>query len=487
MAPRIPRWLYSRVAHRSAADPDQYTYPAMPHRRFIPTLLFALAASASLTGCSFYSSADPNRGTLALVSADLPSDTWPVRTTGELLLDLDATTPDSVSFTIPYRSGSEPHADESGDDSGSGRCRLRAPIIAHGVHGRGLVREFGQVVTEDGSTLTSDSLIVPTELLGGLQFVSLPRSAGLSTDNLRRLRDEQPDRYRRFLHRRLGLRQGPGDTWTLAARGTRMRLYHPTDAFSGKVSRGLVIHLSSLAGLEFELPIVKELNRRGWAVLIINASTARRDEPSVYVNPDTDLSQPSARLASMIDNRVAEIAYAAEAGVEFIAEHYPLVQTGNLAVIGYSAGALTAPAVAELLSERVSALVLVGGGANLLDISQRSSLTNGGIELAWKNDFKVPSVVQQLNDAYLSKTKLDPYVLAPRLCNKPVLMLHGAFDDIVPSDTGELLRQRLCSCECYTFTLGHRGIFFFLPGQAGRIANWLDLQTGVSRAGTIRP
>ncbi|MGE3109892.1 MAG: alpha/beta hydrolase family protein [Phycisphaerales bacterium] len=443
----------------------------MPRSGFITSLVLGAITVLGLSGCSFYSGGDPARGTHALAVPELPDDTWPVRTTGELLHDLDALTPDRVTLAVPYRARN-PH------EEGSAEYRLDATIVAHGVYGRGLMREFGSVVPLDGSPPSADTLSVPPELLEGMQFVSVPRSRGLSSETLRRFREEQPDRYRRMLLGRLGLRPGAGDTWTLGVRGTRMRLYEPTGRFAGKLSRGLVIHLSSLSGLEYELPVVSELNARGWAVLVINASTARRDEPPVYVNPDAGYAGAGRRLAAMIDNRVAEIAYAAEAGVEFLTDHKHLVQTSNLVVIGYSAGALTAPAVAELLGARVSAVVLVGGGANLLDISQRSTLTNGGIELVWKDNKQTPEFMRQLCDAYLTQSKLDPYTLAPRLCCKPVLMLHGAFDDIIPSDTGAMLRQRLGNCECYTYTLGHRGVFLFLPGQAKRIASWLDSREG---------
>lgn len=445
-----------------------------PGRGILSAML--LVSVGSLTGCTFYSSGDPHRGTQALAISELPESAWPARMTGDLLTDLDAATPEQVTVSIPYRlgHGHDGAASEDGRQWGPDTFRLNATIAAHGVYGRGLVRQFKDVVPAEADGAIPDTLVVPRELLDGMQFVSVPRGPGPTGEALTQFREEQPDRYRRFVQRRLGLRPGPSDTWSLSSRGTRMRLYEPSGAYSGKVSRGLIIHLSSLAGLEFELPIVRELTDRGWAVLVLNASTARRDEPPVFVNPKGDLGPAGGRLATMIDNRVAEIAYAAEAGVEFLNEHAPKVQTNTIVVVGYSAGALTAPAVAELLHDRVGAVVLVGGGANLLDISQRSSLTNGGIELIWKDDGKTPEATKQLNDAYLSRTKLDPYVLAPRLCGKPVLMLHGVFDDIVPSDTGDLLRQRLGRCDCFTFTLGHRGVFLFLPNQSRRIANWID-------------
>ncbi|MBC7772217.1 MAG: hypothetical protein H7210_06970 [Pyrinomonadaceae bacterium] len=420
----------------------------------------------SLTGCAFHSSPDPLRGSQGVVLPDLPSDSWPARSTS-LLTDLDSLTPDKLTLLMPVRI-SHP-GDRSTKD-----FRMHATVLHHGVYGRGLLREFSDVKPEAKDAVLSDNLVIPIELLNGLQFVSFPANAYPSRQDLDRIKVDQPERYQRFVMRRLGLRQEPHDSWALSSRGTRMRLYEPTGEHAGGLSRGLVVSLSSLAGLEYELPTVRELTSRGWAVLVINASTVRRFEEPVFLDAGSDPTPAAKRLARIIDNRVAEIAYAAEAGVEFVTRQHPNLRAVPIVVVGFSAGALTAPAVAEILRDRVAAIVLVGGGANLLDISQRSSLTNGGIEVIWRDKKSPPEAVKKLNDAYVLQSKLDPYALCPRLTGIPALLLHGLIDDIVPTDAGDLLYERLGKPERLSYPLGHRGLFWLLPTQSGRIADWID-------------
>jgi len=366
-------------------------------------------------------------------------------------------------------------------------CRVR--VAHHGVYGQGLIRELTEPAGPDNAPVPDD-LILPRLLLSGLQFVSYPTTSGPSARSLANLKESDPDRYERFMVRRLGLRRTSSGDWNMGIRGTRMRLFEPTGAHAGDVSRGLVVHLSSLGGLDYELATVRALTDRGWAVLVVNASTARRDEQPVFVDPDSDMKPPAKRLAAIIDNRVAEIAYAAEAGVEYIEKNRPLVRTYPTVVAGYSAGALTAPAVAERLRRVLAGVVLVGGGANLLDISQRSSLTNGGIKVLWRrpegstslsegelSSKPSPAQLKALTDAYLGESRLDPYALAPRFESVPVLLIHCMFDDIVPTDTGELLYRRLGRPERLSFPFGHRALFWLLPGKADRIADWIDEAT----------
>jgi dienelactone hydrolase len=260
-----------------------------------------------------------------------------------------------------------------------------------------------------------------------------------------------------------------GNPWVVNLRGTWMRLDYPT---SGESPRGLILHLTSFGGYEYEKPVLEELRSRGWAVLWVDSSTVKPETTKVEVNAD-DPREAAKRIAGNIDERVSEIAYAAEAGLDYIHKYRPEIPTTPLVVTGYSAGSLATPTTVALLGDQVDAAVLVGSGCNLLEISQRSALTDGGLKLVW-NHTPTPEQRQRLNDEYLIASHLDPYWTAAALTRKPVLMLHATLDKIVPADCGELLYQRLNRPERVNFFLGHELLFLRLPAHADLIANWID-------------
>lgn len=430
--------------------------------------LLGVLALACLSGCAFRS-APADARSHAAIGAALAPDQWPPRETA-LLDDMARLTPKSLTLAYPVSiiSNGRLHSD----------TRATPVNVVHsGVYGRGIVRRFQPV---DG-----DPAIKPEErelrehLFGGLHFVSFPPDSNAARIAGNAREDENSSRYRRFLFRRLGIRAGRDHTYFLMRQGTQMRLFEPV---TGAGPRGVVLHLSSLAGFDYEKPVIDHLCNQGWLVLQIDASTTRRPESPVRADASGDLRHAAEQLARTIDNRVAEIAYAAEAGLDYLQDTQPRLQDKPVVIAGYSAGALVAPSVATLLHDRVEAVVLVGGGANLLNIARRSSLTNGGIAVRWEGTglsdgedcIPAESDWARLEKAYLTASKLDPYNTAPFLLDKPVLVFHGVFDDIVPADAGDLLYQRLGRPERFVFTLGHRGLFWRLPSQAGLIGRWLE-------------
>lgn len=436
--------------------------------------LLAACALGALTGCAFHSGPADDRAN-AVMESQFPSDQWPPRET-DLLDDMLKVTPPSLTLAFPTTVVLD-------GKLVTANWMQKVAVTKSGAYGRGIVRQFSPVISDDTAAKDAD---FEREEFGGLQFVSFPpdpdavRVASTATSD-----STSESRYRRFLLRRLGIRPGRHDTWYLMRQGTHMRVFEPS-ATAGAEPRGVMIHLSSLAGFEYEKPVIQELCNAGWLILQVDPSTARRQESPVNADAATDLQEPAKRLAHIIDNRIAEVAYAAEAGLDFLQDTRPDLDGLPVVIAGYSAGALVAPSVATLLHDRIDAVVLVGAGANLLNISRRSSLTNGGISVKWtgadnhSDDPSKPPVIEaawrRLEDAYLSNSHLDPYVTAPYIVDKPVLMLHGIFDDIIPADTGELLYERLGKPERVNFTLGHRGLFWRLPTQAGMIARWLDQQ-----------
>src|SRR5690606_2543041 len=125
---------------------------------------------------------------------------------------------------------------------------------------------------------------------------------------------------------------------------------------------------------------------------------------------------------------------------------------------GCSAGAICGPTIAARLGDRVQAVVLIGGGADILRISQTNGVTNAGlafgaldpIEGGYQPRKLTRGELDQLSDAYLEMSQLDPYHTAPALRATPTLMLHAALDKIVPARCGRLLYERLGKPERWT-------------------------------------
>jgi pimeloyl-ACP methyl ester carboxylesterase len=321
-------------------------------------------------------------------------------------------------------------------------------------------------------------------------------------------------------------------------------LYIPPPRADGGKPRGLIIHLQSTAYNEYEPKVLREFKRRGWAVLDIATETdiltpipeewipeilelnqkARalwdvisaevftgegedfrvaqrklRDHPKyeeyrslagraadlsrgAFVVCDEAAAANIGRvIASEIDDVVAGSAYAAEAVVEYIDAHRPDLQGVPVVLMGFSAGALVAPTVAVRLHERLDAMVLIGGGANLFEVTQGSTFKDGGVRL--RCDQKKPSqeLVAAVDRAYLEASKLDPYHTAPLVRDIPTLQVHAKKDTWVPAHTGELLYERLGRPDRLSISAGHELLFYRLPGQRRRIADWVERAAGVKK------
>ena len=142
------------------------------------------------------------------------------------------------------------------------------------------------------------------------------------------------------------------------------------------------------------------------------------------------------------------------------------------------------PALVARLPDRFDAAVLIGGGADVFRTISHSDLMGRKMTIRWRG--RSPTAVQMkwLNEAVLERTALDPYHTAAFLAAMPVLQLHAKFDRIVPASTGELLYQRLGRPERWSYLLGHLGLFWWLPHEAGRIADWVEQATAPTPSAT---
>lgn len=405
--------------------------------RLRPRLAIGLGALLPmLAGCAWHAPAAGDREVVEAAPHSVISD-WPARCS-DRLGDIMHIGPEMLSVRVKHDTVVDGRIIKSpkrlpGTDERFG-----------GIYGRGIIRHYRGADPGEGNLLSE-----------GLCFfsgVEVAPSQG-TKKNLVSSPDESPSH---------------GEKWAVNLRGTWLRLDEATNG----PTRGLIVHMTSYGGYEYEKPVIQEMRDRGWAVLWVDSSMVKPETVRFDVDPD-DMEPAAKRIAATIDDRVAEAAYAVEAGLDYVKREHPEIPQSPLIAMGYSAGALATPTVVALMPSRFDAAVLVGAGANLFDIAQNSALTDGGIKLKWKRS---PSRAERrrLTEMYLEDSRLDPYWCAEYLQDKPVLMLHALLDEIVPADDGELLYSRLGRPERVKFLLGHELLFFHLPSQATMMADWVD-------------
>jgi len=263
---------------------------------------------------------------------------------------------------------------------------------------------------------------------------------------------------------------------------TIARLYEPIEA----EPRGLIVYLTGIRGLTIDAKALRVWRARGWRVLVVTppANIIRRDDPLIGQSPletrenlgDTEaIESLGSRLARDIDSRLAEWAYSVEGVLSYLdADQQGRPPTTPTAVVGMSLGALALPATVARQPERFEAAVIIAGGANILEILERSPLARGGIRVRHEGGKLTEPQRHLLFETYLERTRLDPYAAAGHLADIPVLQIHATHDEIVPAELGELLHQRLGRPERLDFPVSHIVLAWILPSQAGRIENWIS-------------
>lgn len=190
-----------------------------------------------------------------------------------------------------------------------------------------------------------------------------------------------------------------------------------------------------------------------------------------------DLNQVAQQIAQRVDQALAGNAYAAQTCLEYAHTQRSDLQDIPVVMIGFSAGALTTPTAAALLRDQIDAVVVIGGAANLFMVTQKSVFTDGGIRVRCGTE-KVPAATTDaISELYLKHTKLDPYYTAPMIAHLPILQVHASSDDWVPAAYGDVLFERLGRPDQLTIGAGHELLFYFLPGKAKFIADWVEKAT----------
>lgn len=498
----------------------------------------ALALTSIAGGCFAYRTSETARTQPAQAA---PADFWPARDPAPLAALSEATPAEIPEFELPPDRDPAAVSAEARAALDRPEFIVTCNRIAGRDPGRGLLRVFiapPAPPPTDDNTATFDLDELSRALTGGFEFnasflcntdVQAPRWA----EAMERAEAFTQSRRESALANKALLPTGVADRVGLEE-GIRIEIPPPPPAGSPP-RRGLVLHYCSLFPNEYERAVVDRLTADGWAVVCFDTKSSvlmprdpaaaaeipqlqRQYDEQLKTNTDnymdqtpegkarwqagstrvmelsarlsdlrrgwftlcdeSDVDRAAAQAATAIDDTLADNAYAAEALLEYLAEARPDLPQRPLAIVGMSAGALAAPAVAARLGDRVDAVVLVGGGADIFQISRTSRLKKTGVQFRCDERTPAPQrLMPALHEACLARTRLDPYHLAPLLSRTPVLNILAAEDTVVPIASGQLLDRRLNNPDRMSFNMGHYELFYFLPKQAGAISRWLDRNT----------
>ena len=239
--------------------------------------------------------------------------------------------------------------------------------------------------------------------------------------------------------------------------------------------RGLVVHLEGLGSSERESAVTDLLRARGWLVLRGELPWGLFERQVVDAHDEADLEAAAEMLAERMDGRLANWALGVEAAVAHVRARWPDLPP-RVVLIGFSAGAMGAVTAAARLGPELDALVVVGGGANLMWMARHTVLNAADVEVLWRGAPPPEEVGARLDALYLAAARLDPFHAAPWVRGLPVLMVQARHDRIVPRAAGELLHRRLGSPERWTLPGGHKVLFWRLPRLADDLVEWIGAQ-----------
>src|SRR5262245_31136353 len=477
-----------------------------------------LVALLPLAGCWTGSRADPARFTRA--PDTIPPDAWPPRDI-EPARKLMEATPDTV-FPVRWRAGVDPQAQPP-----QARKNVESSEYAvtyKGLAPRGLLRIVERRRPPALAEFDLDDALraMFTGFIPNAYFITSRTITGPDAKRRQERRRKELASTNEMLAKAGDPTEVTGDDDALMLTDGIGLRFPPVRV--GTV-RGLILHFHALMGNEYEPKVMAELERRGWAAVSIDtnasvrspvsdedrariaeldaerarlwaqltangiantkspafkrwseqtAESSRLSAGAFQACAGGDLSVAADAITRAVDESIAGNAYAAQAALEYVLKNRPDLTSGPIVVVGFSAGALAAPTAAALLRDRVNAVVLIGGGADLFRISQESTLTNGGLVVRCGKDKPPRAVLDELDRLYLQRTRLDPYAVAGALRGIPVLQVHARWDTWVPAASGRLLYERLGRPDRMTIAGGHEMLFYFLPGHARAIADWLD-------------
>ena len=256
---------------------------------------------------------------------------------------------------------------------------------------------------------------------------------------------------------------------------------------------GTVMLLPWLFGIPEQVVdvVTSTMRQRGWNVIRMLAPPARFVELT-EIELDPDDPESPAEAAQELMHRIAESAYAAEAAWAHVLAERPELSDRPKLAFGGSGGGLALPAVVRRDPGRYDGVVIVAGGANILDVVSRSTYTKPvqALDFAWagyeEGETPPRDVLDRFTAEYLRHAPLDGYHAGEWIDGTPVLVIQASSDKAVPVENSEILWQRLGEPEKWTINGNHLTLFLSLWLHTPRILDWAqtNLLEGDGEGGT---
>ena len=240
---------------------------------------------------------------------------------------------------------------------------------------------------------------------------------------------------------------------------------------TGSPPKGLAYILCGLGGMQHSSKILgRELLQDGWAVVYLYTVL---NVPEYKMEVQLAGNNPAESAIEIFESKYCQVITATKAIRKRMETQLPDLARAPLVLVGISAGALNTPALYTELQGEVDAVVLVAGGANLLEITQDGVFTNWKFTDNNGKRFSKDSL-EAMNELYLATPSRDPYFLAQELPHDATLIIHAKWDEVVPAENGDLLWERAGKPERWIYPSGHLGLFMTFGSHAPAIADWIN-------------
>ncbi|MFI4916831.1 MAG: alpha/beta hydrolase family protein [Phycisphaerales bacterium JB060] len=224
-----------------------------------------------------------------------------------------------------------------------------------------------------------------------------------------------------------------------------------------------------------------DLRKRGWSVLRLLSQPSRFTEQILIDVEAGEGAKEGKKFAEHADDRTAECAFAVEAGIKHMTQLDGRLEGKPRAILGFSGGAILAPAVVARNPGAYETAVLVAGGANAASISIDSTFMKRFIKsvfFTFKGEDKAGDRAA-FERAYLEHATLDGYHTTARFDGETrVLVVDGSFDKAVPFAASTLMVDRLEASGITpirrTYPTNHVMLFMSLGEMIGQVNEWID-------------